>query len=328
MKQVFDHYDKDKSGRIHYKEFITEVMFREQPAEEPAEQLPLTNQPNSTKVELGQSRQQDAKSTTPIKSPQQKFTTSNEVIAYVKDQLRNLGVESLIAMAVKLKELDTTKSHRLALSKVESALNWLNHEQVVLLFSHFKLQPEGQLNYAEFAYSLIEKATPERNALVGTTFSQFADANNEVAIEELLKRYRDNTIVPKTVYDKAVALYCKFQSIDDGIFTLEDFDDFTGFLGFAFTSDERFRNWILKSYGEEDEIRSNKSSRSKREFQVEAKSIHEGKQTPSERLADLKIDVNIEPPKDAFKKSVAADRKSHQNRASHEPSEKSVKSLH
>lgn len=107
----------------------------------------------------------------------------------------------------------------------------------MLLLSHFNLPPEGQLNYAEFVYSLLDPPSPERTALISNTFAQFADPNAEATIEELLKRYRDNVIVPKTAYDRACALYCKFQSIDDGIFTAEDFEDFVSFLGFGFTSD-------------------------------------------------------------------------------------------
>lgn len=63
-------------------------------------------------------------------------------------------------------------------------------------------------------------------------------------------------------------LYCEFQGIDDGVFTFEDFEDFFGFIGLHFSSDEDFRSFVLKTFDEETQsVRSSVGSRaSRREF--------------------------------------------------------------
>ena len=41
-------------------------------------------------------------------------------------------------------------------------------------------------------------------------------------------------------FKRAIDFYCKFQSIDDGIFTDEDFNDFFEFISFSFREDPSF----------------------------------------------------------------------------------------
>jgi Ca2+-binding EF-hand superfamily protein len=78
----------------------------------------------------------------------------------------------------------------------------------------------------------------------------------------LSKREIDN-------FKKAVDLYSKFQGIDDGVFTEEDFNDFLGFLSFDFASPEHFKRTIISAFYEEDNrsVASQRSNRS-RDFQA------------------------------------------------------------
>lgn len=127
MKQIFEHYDKDKQGRINYRNFITDVLFQGQSeaTEHTPEPPTLSNQPNSLKVETGNSHQK-AKSSTPVKRPPPKMVNSNEVIAYIKEWLRGADIDSLISLAVRLKEMDAAKTHRLPLAKLETVLSNLS----------------------------------------------------------------------------------------------------------------------------------------------------------------------------------------------------------
>jgi len=49
-------------------------------------------------------------------------------------------------------------------------------------------------------------------------------------------------------FKQAIHLYCKFQGIDDGVFTDEDFIDFIGFLSFYFSHTDQFVNFVSKAY--------------------------------------------------------------------------------
>ena len=41
-------------------------------------------------------------------------------------------------------------------------------------------------------------------------------------------------------FKRSIDGYCKFQSIEDGFFTDEDFNDFFEFISFSFESDQSF----------------------------------------------------------------------------------------
>lgn len=75
------------------------------------------------------------------------------------------------------------------------------------------------LSYGEFIYSIKNNLTPERTALINTTFEQVAEGQEEIPIEVLLKKYKENALMDRGKFDRACALYCKFQGIDDGVFT-------------------------------------------------------------------------------------------------------------
>ena len=70
-------------------------------------------------------------------------------------------------------------------------------------------------------------------------------------------------------FGKSVDLYVKFQGIDDGVFTEDDFNDCLGFLSFDFNTNEDFRKSIIKPFYEEENrsVASQRSNRS-REFQT------------------------------------------------------------
>ena len=63
-------------------------------------------------------------------------------------------------------------------------------------------------------------------------------------------------------------LYVRFQGIDDGVFTEDDFYDFLGFLSFNYDSDNAFKSFVIRPFYEEDRqsVTSQKSNRS-RDFQ-------------------------------------------------------------
>jgi|JI61114C2RNA_FD_contig_91_556623_length_953_multi_2_in_0_out_0_2 hypothetical protein len=67
----------------------------------------------------------------------------------------------------------------------------------------------------------------------------------EIALEEILARNEDRERARS--FQKAVEDYCRFQGIDDGVFTDEDFTDFMGFVGFVF-SDQDFNLYLNCAY--------------------------------------------------------------------------------
>ena len=72
----------------------------------------------------------------------------------------------------------------------------------------------------------------------------------------------------KQNFQTSIDLYARFQGIDDGVFTEDDFHDCIGFLSFDYDSVEAFKSNVIRPFYEEDRqsVSSQRSNRS-RDFQ-------------------------------------------------------------
>jgi hypothetical protein len=88
----------------------------------------------------------------------------------------------------------------------------------------------------------------------------------EISIAKLSNSFRMRSETAN--FQKAIDLYCQFQSIDDGVFTEEDVNDFFGFISFTLVNDKDFHSFIQKGfYTEKSEQNSASSSKLRvREF--------------------------------------------------------------
>jgi hypothetical protein len=111
------------------------------------------------------------------------------------------------------------------------------------------------------------------------------EQRGEVEIMKLIGAHKNRTGLSN--FKHAVELYCKFQSIDDGIFIDEDFSDFFEFLSFTFVDDHDFSEWFNGGFYNDQlsprSVSSIKSSRrefeAKKEASVREGSVREGSQT-------------------------------------------------
>lgn len=77
-------------------------------------------------------------------------------------------------------------------------------------------------------------------------------------------------------FKRAIDLYCRFQSIDDGIFTDEDFNDFFEFVSFSFTEDASFNEFVKIGFYTGEVAKSASSRSSRREFDINRENSQRG----------------------------------------------------
>ena len=116
----------------------------------------------------------------------------------------------------------------------------------------------------------------KRNNLLNNLFS-IVDENNEgeILISKLIERYQNRSEI--NAFRRAIDSYERFQSIDDGVFTDEDFIDFFEFLSFSFSEDISFEEFIKIGFFGYEPARSSSSRSSRlREFgHLESKRVNE-----------------------------------------------------
>lgn len=111
--------------------------------------------------------------------------------------------------------------------------DFLDYKELQTLLKSFNSE-NGEINYAEVAYFLRGQQSHEVEEFLIQLFrDEDEDKEGEIAIQRLVQRYNGQK---REQFNQAVNSYCKFQGIDDGVFTQDDFLDFYGFLSFYFQS--------------------------------------------------------------------------------------------
>lgn len=125
-------------------------------------------------------------------------------------------------------------------------------------------------------YTLKGNLNEKRTNLLNDLFSVLDEKNEgELAISRLVDRYQNRSEI--NAFRRAIDHYERFQSIDDGVFTDEDFMDFFEFLSFSFSEDISFEEFIKVGFYGYEAARSSTSRSSRlREFgHLEHKRTHE-----------------------------------------------------
>lgn len=93
--------------------------------------------------------------------------TPEDTAEYLKERLREEGIDGLLDKAVKLKVcaqitqlLDNGRTHKLSLPKVSQVLSQVTREQLAKLLRKLNVPEGGEVNYAELVYFLRGKTSP------------------------------------------------------------------------------------------------------------------------------------------------------------------------
>jgi Ca2+-binding EF-hand superfamily protein len=138
---------------------------------------------------------------------------------------------------------DYERTHLISAEKLTPCLRNLSPASIEKIITHFGPDTNKEINYAELIYGLKGNMSTQRQPLVDDLFSMLdTEQRGEVEIMRLIAAHKNRTDLGS--FKRSVDLYCKFQSIEDGIFTDEDFTDFFEFLSFTFVNDADFSEWL------------------------------------------------------------------------------------
>lgn len=125
-------------------------------------------------------------------SASKQLNTAEDVVNFIRDKLKEEGIDSLLDRAVKLKNLDTTRSHKLTLAKVAQVFPYVSRDQLGVALQPLNSYQNGEVNYAELIYYLRDKLNPQRTTLISNTFDHLdIRKQGEVLIEEVLAKNED-----------------------------------------------------------------------------------------------------------------------------------------
>lgn len=79
----------------------------------------------------------------------------------------------------------------------------------------------------------------QRQSMIDDLFNMLDhEQKGEIELQKIISGFRNRSEIGSL--KRAIDSYCRFQSIDDGIFTDEDFNDFFEFVSFSYSADAAF----------------------------------------------------------------------------------------
>lgn len=113
------------------------------------------------------------------------------------------------------------------------------------------------------------------------------EQKGEIQLGKIVASFRNRSEIG--AFKRAIDSYCKFQSIDDGIFTDQDFNDFFEFVSFSYGVDSAFQEFIRTGFYGQEPPRSSVSSRSsRREFDPNRRQVSEHQSQQHQLTGDFR----------------------------------------
>lgn len=209
-----------------------------------------------------------------IESIYNKCETYAEVLDFVKRKLQEDGCGGLLKLAVGFKTTDPAKLHVISKRTLATMAPFLQGDHIDLIFRELSSN-QNDIDYSVLVYDIKGQVEEDRVREIEGVFNVLDNRREgEFPINYMVSRFFSKSLGDN--FQKAIDLYAKFQGIDDGVFTEDDFHDCLGFLSFDYNSNEAFTSHIIRPFYEEDKksVTSQRSNRS-REFQTNKSQLRE-----------------------------------------------------
>ena len=253
LSQLFDYYSKGQKY-LNYKNFIGEV-FENDSLKVNKEEENIPNEENRNQNENEEQNEQE-------------FDQIDETIFNIRNRLAQKGLSNLIKMEGRFRELDENNEQELDLKLFNQICQefdfGITEEDIKELFLSFDKEETGKINYADFIRILRGELNEKRKELVQNVFKHL-DIENKgfLTIDELLNIYNPKYSLECVelniseeeafgIFEESLRGNHKYLNGDEGDtkpVDAEEFEDFYESISMMISSDEVFRDIILRTWG-------------------------------------------------------------------------------
>ena len=271
----FNLYDKDKTGRINYRDFITEIFTpQEMRRKEMIEEEPKNeeNKPEEKK----EKRKYNLKSTAFKQRIEQNLDKNSKIIKKLKKEIISQGSEILFDIIKALIKFDVDNNGRIDLDEFsrlcyEFNIN-LTPDEIKTVFACFDPSRTGKIYYEDF-YNIIHDSLNEpRLALVDKLYNKLnKNKRGNLEIKSIFSAYNDNNEESTDEFKDKFLLHHDFYTQDTNEVYYDEFIDFFKILSTDYKEDNDFENYIKNSFivlntEEPNEIQSDDKNKETKEF--------------------------------------------------------------
>ena len=271
----FNLYDKDRTGRINYRDFITEIFNpQEMRRKEMIEEEP--NNEENKPEEKKEKRKYNLKSTAFKQRIEQNLDKNSKIIKKLKKEIISQGSEILFDIIKALIKFDVDNNGRIDLDEFsrlcyEFNIN-LTPDEIKTVFACFDPSRTGKIYYEDF-YNIIHDSLNEpRLALVDKLYNKLnKNKRGNLEIKSIFSAYNDNNEESTDEFKDKFLLHHDFYTQDTNEVYYDEFIDFFKILSTDYKEDNDFENYIKNSFivlntEEPNEIQSDDKNKETKEF--------------------------------------------------------------
>ena len=270
---IFNLYDKERTGRINYRDFITEIFTpQEMRRKEMIEEEPVNEEYKSEPKK--ERRKYNLKSTGFRQRIEQNLDKNSKLIKKLKKEILSQGSNILFDIIKTLLKFDVENNGKIDLDEFnricyEYNIN-LTPDEIKTVFACFDPSRIGQIFYDDLYNIIHEPLTDTRIEFVDKLYNSLDKNNREnLEIKTIFKAYNNDDKENVDEFKDRLLLHHDFYGKGKTEIFYNEFIDFFGILSIDYKEDSEFENYIKNNFNilenkEQKEIDLNKEDDDKK----------------------------------------------------------------
>ena len=248
-------YDKDKTGRINYRDFITEIFTpQEMRRKEMIEEEPNKEEnKQNNQEEKKEKRRYNLKSTGYRQRIEQNLDKNSKIIKKLKKEILSQGSDIIFNIIKTLMKFDVENNGRIDSDEFsrlcyEYNIN-LTPDEIKIIFSCFDPSRIGKIYYEDL-YNIIHDSLNEpRLTLIDKLFNKLnKNKRGNLEIKSIFSAYNGNNEENNDEFKDKILLHHDFYSKEKSDIDYDEFIDFFELISIDYKEDINFENYIKNSF--------------------------------------------------------------------------------
>ena len=248
----FNLYDKDRTGRINYKNFITEIFTpQEMRRKEILEEVPI-NEENKTESKK-EKRKYNLNSSGFRQRIVQNLDKNSKLIKKIKKEILSQGSNIYFDIIKTLMKIDVEGNGKIDLDEF-SRLCYdynltLTPDEIKTVFGCFDPSRIGKIYYEDFYNIILENLSEERMNLIDKLYNSFSkNSRGNLEVKNIFISYNDNNEENIDEFKDKFLLHHDFYGKGKTEVSYDEFVDFFEIISLDYKEDSEFENYINNSF--------------------------------------------------------------------------------
>ena len=249
----FNLYDKERTGRINYRDFIIEIFTPQEMRRKELLEEEKTDKQESKPEQKKEKGKYNLKSSGFRQRIEQNLEKNSKIIKKLKKEILSQGSNILFDILKTLIKFDVENNGKIDLDEFsrlcyEFNIN-LTPDEIKTVFGCFDPSRTGKIFYEDFYNIIHDPLNDFRKALVEQLYNNFEKNNRgNLEIKTIFSSYNDNNEETKDEFRDKFLLHHDFYTKGKTEVFYDEFINFFELISIDFKEDSDFENYIKKYF--------------------------------------------------------------------------------